>query len=125
VSSKIKKVMEDKRSPLKSKPLRNPGQSLREQRVDVIFNKVMAPVMMSLLFLLWAALEWIRYFFPGPNYPWVSTCIALGSVVYAIWQFLQHWPKVKVLRLAEEGEKAVGQFLDTLRGRCPAEWCKS
>jgi hypothetical protein len=56
VSSKIKKVMEDKRSPLKSKPLRNPGQSLREQRVDVIFNKVMAPVMMSLLFLLWAAL---------------------------------------------------------------------
>lgn len=107
--------MEDTRSPLKDKPLRNPGQSLREERVDIVFDKVMAPMMVALLLGIWAAMEWVRYFVPAPPQPWITSVFAVLSFGYAGWQFRKHWPKVKVLQLAEQGEKAVGQFLDTLR----------
>jgi hypothetical protein len=107
--------MEETRSPLKDKPLRNPGQSLRDERMDILFDKLMAPLMLSMLLVMLAAVEWGRYYFPSPSRPWVTTvCAALG-VAYALWHFRKHWPRLKTLRLAEDGEKAVGQFLDTLR----------
>lgn len=107
--------MQLSRSPLKDKPLRNPGQSVREQRFDLAYDKVVAPVMGALMMLLWAAMEWLRYFFPSPPIPWVTTIIALAVIAYATWQVHRVWPKIKMLRQAEEGEKAVGQFLDGLR----------
>jgi len=107
--------MEDARSPLRDRPLRNPGQSLRDERMDVLYDKLMAPMMVSLLLLVWAAQEWMRYYLPGPPRPWITTFVAALSVAYSLWQLRKHWPKIKALRLAEDGEKAVGQFLDTLR----------
>ena len=107
--------MADSRSPLKAKPLRNPGQSVREQRMDIAFDKVMGPALLALVLVMFAGMDWLRYFFPSPREPWLSTILALAVVAYAIWQWARHWPKVRMLRQAEEGEKAVGQFLDSLR----------
>lgn len=103
------------RSPLKDKPLRNPGQSVREQRLDLAYDKILAPAMGAMMVSLWAAMDWFRYFFPSPPMPWVTTVLALAVVTYAAWQVYRVWPKIKTLRQAEEGEKAVGQFLDGLR----------
>lgn len=108
--------MANGRSPLKNKPLRNPGQSVREQRVDLVFDKLMAPMMMAILMVVWAAMEWLRYYWPSPRHPWIMTIIALGAAGYAAWQSFRVWPKIQMLRQAEEGEKAVGQFLEGLRG---------
>lgn len=107
--------MEQQRSPLKDKPLRNPGQSVREQRFDLAYDKVLGPAMVALLLLVWAGVEWIRYFFPTPPRPWISSAIALGGLGYAAWQFRRNWPKIRKLKLAEDGEKAVGQHLESLR----------
>jgi hypothetical protein len=107
--------MAEKRSPLKDKPLRNPGQSVREQRLDFTYDKVLAPMMMAMIALYMAGTDWYRYFFPLKTIPWVTSLIALGAIAYAVWQFLHHWPKVQALRLAEEGEKMVGQLLEGLR----------
>jgi hypothetical protein len=107
--------MEQQRSPLKDKPLRNPGQSVREQRTELIFDKLLGPMMISLLLILLATLDWVRYFFPTPVRPWVSSVFAVGGLVYAAWQIRRHRPKARMLKLAEEGEKAVGQHLECLR----------
>lgn len=115
MDSPFKQAMNKTRSPLKERPLRNPGQSVREARVDIVFDKLMGPMMVALLFGAWAMLEWVRYYFPAKLAPWLVTVFAILALVYCLWQFRKYWPKVKQLQLAEDGEKAVGQFLDRLR----------
>jgi hypothetical protein len=103
------------RSPLKDKALRNPGQSVREQRLSFAYDKVFAPTLMAFVMVYVAGTDWYRYFFPLGSMPWVTTLMALGTIGYAAWQYFRHWPKVEALRLAEEGEKSVGQLLEGLR----------
>lgn len=107
--------MEQTRSPLKDKPLRNPGQSIREQRLDFAYDKVLVPALLAFVMLYVAGTDWFRYFYPLKSMPWVTTLMALGVIGYAAWQFFKHWPKVQAMKLAEDGEKAVGQHLEALR----------
>ena len=59
--------MTDKRSPLKDRPLRNPGQSLEEPDPRYYVNDYMLWPMLCLaiIFRPAAALEWFRYFDPS------------------------------------------------------------
>lgn len=70
-----------KRSPLKDKPLRNPGQSLDEQRLDLVYDKVTAPAMMAVFLVMLAVLEWWRYYFsqePNPILYTVGALVGIG-----------------------------------------------
>lgn len=107
--------MQDTRSPLKDKPLRNPGQSVREERMDIVFDKLLPSLMACTLLGTMAMLEWLRYFYPAKLQPWVATTIAVSALGYTLWQVRKYWPKIMALKLAEDGEKAVGQFLEGLR----------
>ncbi|HUW36184.1 MAG TPA: nuclease-related domain-containing protein [Rhodocyclaceae bacterium] len=107
--------MKETRSPLKDKPLRNPGQSVREQRADLMFDKLLSPMLIALMLVLWAVMDWLRYFFPRPPQPWITSVVAALAIIYVVWQFRRHVPKLRMLKLAEEGEKAVGQLLERLR----------
>lgn len=107
--------MAETKSPLKDKPLRNPGQSVREQRIDFAYDKVLAPFFMALLMIYVAGMDWYRYFVPAKSMPWLSSIVAVVTIAYAAWQYFRHWPKVQALRMAEEGEKVVGQQLEALR----------
>jgi hypothetical protein len=73
-------------------------------------------MMMTLIMVMWAGLEWLRYFLPTQPNPWINTTIAVLAGTYSLWQFRKFWPQIKAMKLAEEGEKAVGQFLEGLRG---------
>lgn len=107
--------MVETRSPLKDKPLRNPGQSVREQRVDLFYDKLVAPALIAFMFMFWAINEWVRYFLPSPPSPWLATfCLAAASG-YTVWRFKLFWPKIHALKQAEDGEKVVGQLLESLR----------
>jgi hypothetical protein len=108
-------TMQTSRSPLKDKPLRNPGQLIHEQRTDFIYDRIMAPVLIAAMFIIGAMLEWVRVFFPSSPSPWLWTVIALGAVAYAAWRIRRALPEARKLRLAEDGEKAVGQLLEGLR----------
>lgn len=108
-------MMAETRSPLKDKPMRNPGQSVREQRDDLVFDKLLAPMMIALMLIVLAVTDWVRYFLPTPRQPWVSSVIAALAIIYVIWQFSRHRPNIGMLKLAEDGEKAVGQLLEGLR----------
>ena len=114
--SRVPETMRNsKRSPLKDKPLRNPGQSLDEQRDDLIYDKITGPAVIAMFLLALAGLEWWRYYFPQEPKPALYTFGALVGVGYAAYQIWRVWPRVQELRQGRDGEKAVGQFLERLR----------
>lgn len=104
-----------KKSPLKSKPLRTPGQSLDERKIDVMLDQMAAPLIIAFFAILLAGDEWWRYLYPRPVNPLWSTLIAFLAVLYASWKIWRTLPILRRLRLASEGEKVVGQFLERLR----------
>lgn len=103
------------RSPLKDKPLRNPGQSLDEEIQRVIDEQAMAP--MAAIAMLWAItlVEWTAVWRNVPRRPWVFTLVALTGTVWLALRVIRLRHKVRTLKLGRDGERAVGQFLDGLR----------
>lgn len=60
--------------------------------------------------------EWWNYFNPQARNPIIMTILAIAVVVYATFRIWRSWPELKQLKQGIEGEKAVGQFLERLRG---------
>jgi hypothetical protein len=108
--------MTDKtRYPLKDKPLRNPGQSVEERKRDLILDKMLQPLLVALVFSVFALMELARSLTNSPPMPWVwgiATLIAIGWATYRVAGTL---PEIRNLNLAIEGEKAVGQYPEKLR----------
>lgn len=107
--------MNHSRSPLKEKPLRIPGQSVRRALMDIVFDKLMTPLLLATVAISIMVAEWVRYFVPSKGLPWLPTALGLGALGYFAFQYQRFQPQVRALQLAEEGEKAVGQFLEGLR----------
>jgi len=102
------------RSPLKDKPLRNPGQSLDEQITDLAFDALFF-LMIAIMFCMLAAMEWIQYLNQSPPSPILFTMMALVALAVALFKVQPIFKKIKNRKLGRDGEKAVGQFLETLR----------
>jgi hypothetical protein len=109
--------MASKRSPLKDRPLRNPGQSLDEQIRDLISDYAWGPLVFVLFMVLVTALEWLRYYHSLPPKPWLYSSVAVPALGYAVWRFIRVRSEVKNRWLGRDGEKVVGQFLEVLRER--------
>lgn len=80
-----------------------------------MYDKIFGPGVVVMMLIVMALVEWIRYFVPSPPSPWLYSAIAVAALAYMIWQARKVWPRIMALKLAEEGEKAVGQFLEGLR----------
>ncbi|MET3374775.1 NERD domain-containing protein [Variovorax sp. KBS0712] len=103
------------RSPLKDKPLRAPGQSVAEEREELLENAVSQPLMLALFLTIIAGLEWYRLYFDMAPSPVIFSISAGFGVAYAVFRIYRNLPKLRNLRQAIEGEKVVGQFLERLR----------
>lgn len=103
------------RSPLKANPLHNPGQSLERQRTDLVFDKLVTPLLCLVLLAAVAFMEWLGQLLHSPRQPWVYTIFALFALAYFGWMLVRYKPELSRLRLGIEGEKAVGQYLERLR----------
>jgi hypothetical protein len=103
------------RSPLKDKPLRNPGQSAEERLWDVLYDRLLPPFAIALFLLVMAGMEWWRYFFPLPPNPGLHTVVAALALGYAVFRLVRSLPEIRALRQGRDGERAVGQFLERLR----------
>jgi hypothetical protein len=108
-------MKEEKRSPLKDKPLHNPGQSLDRQVADFLDDQIMMPVLAVIMLWMMAGLEWYRYFVPQPPRPGLLTLMASGVTVYVAWRLTHMFRRYKALKLGRDGERVVGQFLERLR----------
>jgi hypothetical protein len=103
------------RSPLKARPLRNPGEYLAEEIKRLQNEDIGSYIMAGMIFVLLSVFEWIRFFLKWPPQPKLFTFMAvLASCIGAI-KIIQIRRQVRMLRQAEQGEKAVGQYLENLR----------
>ena len=109
--------MSIKRSPLKDRPLRNPGQSLDEEIGDVSYDYIVWPTLFATFLVILAALEWFRYLRPLNPSPAIYTLGAVAGFAFAVYRISKARPRLRALKLGRDGEKAVGQFLEKLRER--------
>lgn len=105
----------NERSPIKDKPLRTPGQSLEEQMREQFESRLLLPFVLAFLFVAIAALEWHRYFFDWPPSPILMTVIAVSVISFVVMRFFSVRRELRKLRQDADGEKAVGQFLESFR----------
>jgi len=106
------------RSPLREKPLRNPGQSLDEE-IEHLGDDMLTPFLYAIVFLSMAILAWQEYITKKPQNPYTSTVIALALIGWAIFKISKLRRKMNSLKMARDGEKIVGQELENLRkGNC-------
>jgi Nuclease-related domain len=103
------------RSPIKAPPLRLPGQSLTEERALLLEDKVVLPLILIGALIFMACLEWWRYFYPSKPNPLVVTLLAIIGIVFFAWRILGVRQRMRQLKQGIVGERAVGQFLESLR----------
>jgi Nuclease-related domain len=108
-------MVDKTRSPIKGRPLRAPGQSLEDARRNLVEDKIEQPLLIALFLVLMTMFEWWRAYTNQPPQPFVLGVAAASAIGIAIWRFVRVRPEFKQLRQAIDGEKVVGQFLDTLR----------
>lgn len=103
------------RSPLKASPLRNAGQSLEEEIHRIISEDVGSYAALVGFSIMLALYEWSRWLWNSPPHPVAVTGVAFCLSAYAFKKGFAARRKVRLLRQARDGEKAVGQYLEALR----------
>lgn len=106
---------EEKKSPIRARPLRNPGQSLDEKIETLISDKGNDYALIVVLPLVLAALEWYRSLTDAPYAPWIFTIFAFICAVWGLYKLFQLRKQIRSLEQGRDGEKAVGQYLEQLR----------
>lgn len=113
--SKLWKRRPLKKSPLKDNPLRNPGQSLDETIQILMDEDISAAIAVMMFCIVLTGYEWWRWYAQIPYHPWIMTLLCSGTILYCIFRLYTFKQQIKTLRLARDGEKAVGQYLESLR----------
>jgi len=102
-------------SPLKSKPLRLPGQSLDEEIGKWVNDKALGALVGAACFCVAAYFEWFGYLTHAPRRPVLFTVAAAAVVLFAGWRIWSIRARVRRLRLGRDGERIVAQQLECLR----------
>lgn len=103
------------RSPLKARPLRNPGESAHDALLDYIFENPIAYVFVGAGMLALCATKWLEWFFHRDLHPKWLTLYAIPIAIYCAFKVSRSLARVRAMKLGRDGEKAVGQYLETLR----------
>jgi len=83
------------KSPLKDKPLRQAGQSLREERERLMDDKVLIWLLAAVFALYVPAMEWYRWWMSVPPQPWLMTFIGIPVFVIAVWRLSRLWAQLQ------------------------------
>ena len=103
-----------KRSPLKSSPLRQAGQSLSEKMADIV-DKMLLYLVYIIVFIFLALNEWSRLYFNTPPQPLFWTFVAVIVGIYFMIKIMRLWKEMKNYKLGRDGERIVGESLEKLR----------
>jgi hypothetical protein len=80
----------------------------------LISDYALGPLVFALFVLLFAVLEWLKYYRSVPPAPRLYSFIAVGAVGYALFRFVRVKQEWEALRLGCDGERDVGQKLEAL-----------
>lgn len=101
------------RDPIRDTPLRDPGESLREE-IDTLFSETVMPwLAIAVLAVIFAITECVRWSIGASFQPVAISVVAVGVVAVAAWKMNQARRTVQQLKLGLKGERAVGQFLQS------------
>jgi hypothetical protein len=103
------------KSPLKDNPLHNPGETLDKEIDKLINDDAMSQVMLITFLGVLTILEWVRWWMELPYSPYIYTLLFLVLLSYSLPKIFNIRKQLKALRLGRDGEKAVGQYLESLR----------
>jgi len=109
--------MPERKSPLTKLPLRVPGQSLEDKIEQVAVDEYSKYITygagsVGIVVLIW--IIWLSKTLPNP---WVGTICGIIGVVYSIQGIYKTNKRLRLLRLGRDGERAVAEALDSLRGK--------
>lgn len=104
----------NRRDPIRDEPLRDPGQSLREQVQVLILETAVPWLVVAAFAIIMAIAEWIRWLLNARYAPIPVTLIAAALTVFAAWQCNSAAARAKRLKLGLKGERSVGQFLQAM-----------
>ncbi len=104
-----------KKSPITDKSLRHVGQSLDERINKLIYDDAVSYLLVCFGLIYWAAYEWWRYYKNPPPSPKMATFLAVVIVLFSVYKMKKILKEVRAVKLGREGERAVGQYLETLR----------
>jgi len=105
------------KSPLREPPLRLPGQSI-DERINRLSNgKLLNYLLFVLVFFLLASIGWVQALNQSRINPWLMSIVAAPVISYCAFQFCQTVKEIKRLRLGRNGERAVAEQLDILKGQ--------
>lgn len=103
------------KSPLKDKPLRYVAQSADEALDNLLLDKILLYYVAGGICFMAILGEWLRYFQPTERPPILVSLIFGGCLAFCAYKVARHIKKVKALKLGRDGERAVGQYLESLR----------
>ncbi len=108
-------MKQQKKSPLKAKPLRYVAQSL-DERIDSLTNEhALSYFMVCVIMIYSAGYEWRRYYKNPTPSSVLHTIIAAVVILFSTHKLWKIKKKLKSLKLGRDGERAVGQYLESLR----------
>lgn len=103
-----------RRSPLKTSPLRLPGQS-GDERIHELRDTFYEDVTVTLCLVTMALMQWVQWWFELPPRPIPVTVLALSAIVYVWKKGVPLKQMIGNLKLGRDGERVVGQMLEQLR----------
>jgi len=103
------------KSPLKDNPLHNPAESLDKEIEKLVHEDASTYIFLIVVSLMMVLIEWWKWFFEVQPNPLVLSVMAVLVIPFWFRKVLRLRKKLKNLRLGRDGEKAVGQHLETLR----------
>jgi hypothetical protein len=108
---------EKKKSPIKERPLPVAGQSLEARWTGVLVGPILLWYMGAALLVILAGVEWVQWWQNSPHHPIPMTGLAIIAVALSVWKIRKWFRKARHMSLGLEGERAVGQQLETLRNQ--------
>lgn len=104
-----------KKSPIRKQPLREPGETLRDQLHDVVYGRILLLGIIGILALAAAVGEWLRWWLRTPPQPLIVSALAVLAIVVVAWRIARILPKARQIGLGYRGEQTVGHMLEQLR----------
>jgi hypothetical protein len=101
------------KDPIRDMPLRDPGESLRNELDDLLFEGAFPWFAIAIFAVISAALEWWRWWTGAPPSPVLLTLFAIAVTTIAAWKWRGIRTPAKRLKTGLKGERATGQLLQS------------
>ncbi|MEX0901389.1 MAG: nuclease-related domain-containing protein [Pseudohongiellaceae bacterium] len=103
------------KSPIKQKPLNNPGETLEREITEFKNEKLAGYALAITLLILLPAWEWYRWVFDPPVSPITVSVVSVVGIGFFLYRVVKLRRDLRHLYQGLAGEKTVGQLLESLR----------